>query len=152
MAHTSFPVVYVSIPWQVYIVHVEIWHPIMTWDNNGNSCQKPSWKINKIYIIKSHSCFSCSKEFQHPRSWTLEQVRTATYYHDNDLAHWALITRLVWPTWGPPGSCRSQVGPMLAPWTMLSWRPSDAIWYHKSGSILTAAPSPYPNQSWFLTM
>ena len=24
------------------------------------------------------------------------------------------------PTWGPPGSCRSQMGPMLAPWTFLS--------------------------------
>ena len=23
----------------------------------------------------------------------------------------------MWPTWGPPGSCRPQVGPMLAPWT-----------------------------------
>ena len=25
------------------------------------------------------------------------------------------------PTWGPPGSCRPQMGPMLAPWTVLSW-------------------------------
>ena len=24
------------------------------------------------------------------------------------------------PTWGPPGSCRPQVGPMEAPWTLLS--------------------------------
>ena len=24
------------------------------------------------------------------------------------------------PTWGPPGSCRPQVGPMLAPWVLLS--------------------------------
>ena len=24
------------------------------------------------------------------------------------------------PTWGPPGSCRPQVGPMLTPWTLLS--------------------------------
>ena len=24
------------------------------------------------------------------------------------------------PTWGPPGSCRPQVGPMSAPWTLLS--------------------------------
>ena len=29
------------------------------------------------------------------------------------------------PTWGPPGSCRPQLGPMLAPWTLLlgiSWK------------------------------
>ena len=24
------------------------------------------------------------------------------------------------PTWGPPGSCRPQIDPMLAPWTLLS--------------------------------
>ena len=24
------------------------------------------------------------------------------------------------PTWDPPGSCRPQIGPMLAPWTLLS--------------------------------
>ena len=28
--------------------------------------------------------------------------------------------RFMGPTWGPPGSCRPQMGPMLAPWTFLS--------------------------------
>ena len=28
--------------------------------------------------------------------------------------------RFTWPTWGLPGSCWPQVGPMLAPWTLLS--------------------------------
>ena len=31
-----------------------------------------------------------------------------------------LIARFMRPTWGPPRSCRSQVGPMFAPWTLLS--------------------------------
>ena len=26
----------------------------------------------------------------------------------------------MWPTWGPPGSCRPQIGPIWAPWTLLS--------------------------------
>ena len=30
------------------------------------------------------------------------------------------IARFVWPTWGPPGSCRPQVGPMLTSWILLS--------------------------------
>ena len=30
------------------------------------------------------------------------------------------IARLMGPTWGPPGSCRPQLGPMLAQWTLLS--------------------------------
>ena len=30
------------------------------------------------------------------------------------------IARFMGPTWGPTGSCRPQMGPMLAPWTLLS--------------------------------
>ena len=30
------------------------------------------------------------------------------------------IAKFMGPTWGPPGSCRSQMGPVLAPWTLLS--------------------------------
>ena len=29
------------------------------------------------------------------------------------------IARFMGPTWGAPGSCRPQMGPMLAPWTLL---------------------------------
>ena len=38
------------------------------------------------------------------------------------LDHWehTLIARFVGPTWGPSGADRTQVGPMLAPWTLLS--------------------------------
>ena len=32
----------------------------------------------------------------------------------------ALIARFMGPTWGPSGADRTQVGPMLAPWTLLS--------------------------------
>ena len=32
----------------------------------------------------------------------------------------SLIARLMGPTWGPSGTDRTQVGPMLAPWTLLS--------------------------------
>ena len=34
------------------------------------------------------------------------------------------IARFMGPTWGPPGSCRPQMGSMLVPWTLLwglSW-------------------------------
>ena len=30
------------------------------------------------------------------------------------------IAKFMGPTWGPPGSCRPQMGPMLAPWILLS--------------------------------
>ena len=31
----------------------------------------------------------------------------------------AQIAKFMGPTWGPPGSCRPQMGPMLASWTLL---------------------------------
>ena len=34
------------------------------------------------------------------------------------------IAMLIGPTWGPPGSCRPQMGPMLAPWTLLLGQPT----------------------------
>ena len=30
------------------------------------------------------------------------------------------IAKFMGPTWGPPGTCRPQMGPMWAPWTLLS--------------------------------
>ena len=32
----------------------------------------------------------------------------------------SLIAKFMGPTWGPPGSCRPQMGPMSAPWNLLS--------------------------------
>ena len=54
----------------------------------------------------------------------------------------AHIAKFMGPTWGPPGSCRSQMGHMLAPWTLLSgwrsWRENCTLflwrWWEMSGS------------------
>ena len=35
------------------------------------------------------------------------------------LRKWTRIARFMRPTWGPSGANRTQVGPMLAPWTLL---------------------------------
>ena len=37
------------------------------------------------------------------------------------------IAKFMGPTWGPPGSCRPQMGPMLAPWTLLSGMASTVL-------------------------
>ena len=37
--------------------------------------------------------------------------------HMETISH---IAKFMGPTWGPPGSCRSQMGRMLVPWTLLS--------------------------------
>ena len=38
------------------------------------------------------------------------------------------ITKFMGPTWDPPGSCRPQMGPMLAPWTLLSGLSPSCYW------------------------
>ena len=45
---------------------------------------------------------------------------TKPFAIQHHLASVSLIARFTGPTWGPPGSCRPQVGPMWAPWTLLS--------------------------------
>ena len=43
------------------------------------------------------------------------------------------IAKFVGPTWGPPGSCRPQMGPMLAPWNLLSGTPIGATYWGLTG-------------------
>ena len=39
---------------------------------------------------------------------------------DRGLCTLSQITKFMGPTWGPPGSCRTQMGPVMAPWIFLS--------------------------------
>ena len=44
-----------------------------------------------------------------------------TYCKELEAIHMLpLIARFMEPSWGPSGACRTQVGPMLAPWRLLS--------------------------------
>ena len=49
-------------------------------------------------------------------------------------------SKVTWPTWGPPGSCRPQVGPTLAPWTLLTGN-----WRVRS-SLVDTIDTVYPNE------
>ena len=40
--------------------------------------------------------------------------------HARCIVTFTQIAKFTWPTWDPPGSCRPHVGPILAPWTLLS--------------------------------
>ena len=43
----------------------------------------------------------------------------------------SLIARFMGPTWGPSGADRTQVGTMLAPWTLLSGLSLESRWIQK---------------------
>ena len=55
------------------------------------------------------------------------------------------VAKFMGPTWGPTGSCRPQMGPMLAPWTLLSGltiptdngHPRHDKWEHHGGVCST---------------
>ena len=57
------------------------------------------------------------------------------------------IAIFMWPKWGPPGSCRPQVGPMLAPWSLLSGYMHQAMTDSNNGLLSTTS---HLNQCWFI--
>ena len=80
-------------------------------------------------------------------SWHDIRVLLTCAKIDNDLIAWkwinkshsiTLITRFMGPIWGPSGADRTQVGPMLAPWTLLSGK-LNHIWI-----VLQWNPHPLP--------
>ena len=55
------------------------------------------------------------------------------------------IAKFMGPPWGPPGSSRPQIGPMLAPWTLL---PGHIIWQFDKSRIIS--PLFIHNGLWFI--
>ena len=53
------------------------------------------------------------------------------------------------PTWGPPGADRTQMGPMLAPWTMLSGTSSSLLVQVMSCHLLGTKQLPKPLLSYY---
>ena len=60
---------------------------------------------------------------------------------------WSQIAKFMGQTWGPPGSCRPQMGPMLAPirGSTLPWQTADVPSVHM---VHTAATSAHDNQDY----
>ena len=75
--------------------------------------------------------------FKIPVSWdimTLMCHHCNVQYCSTDPKHVRILTQIakfIGPTWGPPGSCRPQMGPMLASWTLLSEDIYQTITKHK---------------------
>ena len=61
----------------------------------------------------------------------------------------AQIARFMGPTWGPPESCRPQVGRKLAPWTLLSGKEHIRVVHHwpfRKGIHWWSVDSPHKSQ------
>ena len=72
------------------------------------------WKIIKVCFLKIFR-YECEIVISLSREYTAEM---ASLYWDDSLM--SLIARFMGPSWGLSGADRTQVGPMLAPWNLLS--------------------------------
>ena len=64
-----------------------------------------------ISINNAHAHFghhSCVNVYSDCATWQTNKMRTTQ------------LAKFTGPIWGPPGSCQPQIGPKLAPWTLLS--------------------------------
>ena len=81
----------------------------------SNEPINPLWNV---FLIRSHSMHWVTSN-----PWSVVDLNltwpTWTFPHPH-LYSTTLIARFMGPTWGPYGADRTQVGPMLAPWTLLS--------------------------------
>ena len=66
-------------------------------------------RMERIFLILWH--ILCSE---------LGYISAAPMRSRHFVSESSLMARLMGPTWGPSGADRTQVGPMLAPWTLLS--------------------------------
>ena len=53
-------------------------------------------------------------------TWHVPHETVIVLYGDIIKKEMAHIAKFMGPTWGPSGTCRPQMGPILAPWTLLS--------------------------------
>ena len=122
---------------------VTIWRPNTHFCHLQNSCKFIYRK--KIFWSKLHFVISYNKTYvkclvsawnkgQLPAEWILmESLWLCLPYQNLVQTSWqtprlpstirvtaTLIARFMGPTWGPSGADRTQEGPMLAPWTLLS--------------------------------
>ena len=100
------------------------------------------WQLLDI----SHWCESCYADkailcpwknfdnqylYQHHTGGKKKQV-TWCIHCTNNTSH---IARFMGPTWGPPGPCRPQMGPTLAPWALLSGLLNIGMLFHYNCQI-----------------
>ena len=90
--------------------------------------------------LKSRASWLCSHQFVHGSiSETIKAPHWAYCLCGRRiLTYTPLIARFMRPTWGPSGAHRIQVGPMLAPWTLLSGTfcakaGSELVWCKQQG-------------------
>ena len=99
----------VLLPTDVHFI-LEVWGPFRTLFHDTTSLYTTEPVLNQITLAT-----------QHRSHWLWPEVCSTP----------TQIAKFMGPTWGPPGACRSQMGPMLAPWTLLIGKPLPSLAYYQ---------------------
>ena len=85
--------------------------PVMSCGIIDSSCRIIHRKLLPCWIlVSSDVAIKC-----HQRVY----AKTSTWQNSISENRHTQIAKFLGPSWGPPGSCRPQMGSMLAPWTLL---------------------------------
>ena len=102
---------------RIRILQNKHWRFCQHWNFNTIMIKDWSWWCNfHLWMIKSLSSSYILKTNSHINFFPILFADSYTV----SLHSPTLIARFMGPTWGPSGADRTQVGRMLAPWTLLS--------------------------------
>ena len=105
-----------------YDVTVMHYQCVCTKLENNPSCCNLSYRAHTIHITGGFD-ISIHPPMFRTRGIKCNEIISIVSYNISELCNsWtsSQIAKLMGPTWGPHGSCRPQMGPMLAPWNLLS--------------------------------
>ena len=99
------------------------------WASNAENVS--IWWRHHVYQMLHYTCKLTWNTFHLSYLITISHcdVTKVNRWHHNSTTVFILKTQIaefMGPTWGPPGSFRPQMGPMLAPWILLSGNQSGA--------------------------
>ena len=84
-------------------------------ENRRICCSYNAYVMRTFYALLEKKCYTPSRTVHVPEC--RERFPQVIDFKGNCTTH---IAKFMGPTWSLPGSCWSQLGPMLAPWTLLS--------------------------------
>ena len=95
--------------------YIHVWNTAYIHVDSYVSIENKSDNLSVLFLDNS-TCKYCLIFFQISNL----KLNIITMIIINDNGKPSQIAKFMVPTWGPPGSCQPQMGPMLAPWTLLS--------------------------------
>ena len=90
--------------------------------NRNNTSVRMLWHPRMVIYIKHISGLYPNDTLSYRMIYDESPMQAILYQFQTDMPLYERPTqkaKFMRPTWGPPGSCRPQMGPMLAPWTLL---------------------------------